>query len=120
MKGNVNPAWPRVDSLIRKQFHLFEGVRSEKEDRKLYYAIYDKVFLETIKFMEEELMYTNKIKLFRNLKLLDKVIKDEDRKLELMYTQIFKFLSYIPFGILKLQLRLENFTNNLMVSTLSK
>src|SRR3989344_9408335 len=44
-----------LDNKIKKKFRLFEGIRSEEEDKKIYDKIYDLCFDEMVLFLTENL-----------------------------------------------------------------
>lgn len=107
-----------LDKRIRERFKLFKNLRSKQDDEKLYLEIYNQIFKEMIKFLEENLDFSRMSFLIRELRMIEKGIKSEDKKNGAAYDALFRYLSSVPDVLFKLDRRIDHFINNLYVRSM--
>lgn len=106
------------DKKIKKTFRLFQGLRPEKEDKKIYDKVSDLCFQETIAFLEESLDFSRQAFLTAELEKIDeKKLKKEEKSQQALET-IFKYLTAIPHYRFRLNKRLDYFLNQLLYDAL--
>jgi len=108
------------DKKIKKTFRLFQGLRPEKEDKKIYDKVYDLCFQETIAFIEENLDPSRQAFLTAELEKIDeKKLKKEERAQQALEA-VFKYLTAVPHYRFRLNKRLDYFLNQLLYKALNK
>jgi hypothetical protein len=111
-----------LDKKIKKKFRLFEGIRSEDEDKKIYDKIYELCFDEMVLFLTENLESDELKKFEKELKHLRGGRTDssdggqENEVIALLLNNLRKIDNYR----FRLDKRLDYFLNNLLISSLKK
>lgn len=95
------------DEKIKNKFKLFQGLRSQEEDQKIYDKVYELCFEEIVRFLFEKLSTAEKDKLIVEL-------EKKGKETEIL----LKYLSQIENYRFKLDKRLDYFLNNLLYSSL--
>ncbi len=108
------------DKRIKKTFRLFQGLRSEKEDKKIYDKVYDLCFQETIAFLEESLDPSRQAFLIAELEKIDKKSLKKEEKAQQALEIVFKYLTAIPHYRFHFNKRLDYFLNQLFYDALKK
>ena len=96
-----------IDEKIKHKFKLFQGLRSQEDDQKIYDKIYDLCFDEMVGFLFENLSPAKRDE-------FSKDIENTGKKTEIL----LKYLSQIENYRFKLDKRLDYFLNNLLYSSL--
>ena len=108
-----------LDTKIKKKFRLFEGLRSEEEDQKIFERVYELLFDEVVMFLEEKLEEKDKISLIKELEASalpsgDKQAQQDSGNFKNAEAILIKYLSKIENYRFKLDKRLDYFLNNLV------
>ena len=107
MNGQIN-----FEEKIKKKFRLFEGVRSQEEDQKLFDKLAGLCLEEAMIFLAENLGEEGMEKLTSELGQ----VEGEEEKMK----KVAEYMGKVENAGLRLSSRLEVFLDNLLLDTLEK
>ncbi len=98
-----------IDKQIKKMFKLFQGVRSEKEDKKIYEKVTDLIFKDLVSFLVENTTTKDKPKLKKEI--------SSKKKIESREKVLLDHLSKIKDVQKRLPMRIDYFLKALVVNS---
>ncbi len=99
-----------LNAKVKSKFQLFQGVRSQEEDQKIYDKVMDLISDESTKFIIENLTEEDLSKMEGELKSAD----TEENRLNIMTTYFAKVDNYS----FRFNQRVNGFLDNLVTSSI--
>ncbi len=109
--GSANTAASDLDNKIKSKFKLFQGVRPEEEDQKIYDKVMDLCFDEITLFVSESLKENEREELKKEMEAKE----NEEDKANSMLSYITKIEDYK----VRLGGRIDYFLDNLLYTSVS-